>query len=136
MLLIGHKGTCKDPGGDRNLFHCTSEDSFGLGKWLFLVYSLPLKCLRLLLNVNDLTSFLIAVCQVGLSAVVISQKSAVTPHCFKLCFCILEAFFRLLCLQPLQDILGAKHFHNLRKWNRQNTKITSFAKPHKVGTFA
>lgn len=45
-----------------------------------------------------MTSFLIAVCGVGLSAVVISQKPTVPPHCFKLCFCILKAFLQTAVL--------------------------------------
>ena len=45
-----------NPYGILFFFHYTSEESFGLGKWLSLAYSFPLKCPRLLLNVNDLIS--------------------------------------------------------------------------------
>ena len=55
-----------------------------------------------------MTSFLTAVCQVGLPTVVISQKLRVTPHCFKLCFCILQAFLQTAVLIAIIGLSRSK----------------------------
>lgn len=70
-----------------------------VGEMVVLAFSHPLKCPRLLLNVNDLISD----CLVPgpLSAVVISPKSTFTLHCFKLCFCILKAFLQTAVLRAI-----------------------------------
>ena len=99
VVSCGHNGTCMDPYGIRSFFffYCTSEESLGLGKWLFLAYSFPLKRPRLFVK-REWPHFWL-LCARSVCLLLLFPSSRQLLHIVSNCVSVfLKLFFRPLCL--------------------------------------